>query len=178
MKYLYYPGCSLEGSSSPYDRSLKRVMEALGHDLEELDDWNCCGATMYMSIKETVALSLTARNLALAETSGADTLVAPCSACYMVLNKTKHYFQEYPEMKTTIDKALHAVGLSYGGDTPVRHPLDILLNDVGLEAIKAHVTRPLKGLKIAPYYGSGPLFDAEKMQRLDRPPNPDRRSAE
>ena len=79
--------------------------------------------------------------------------MAPCAACYLVLNKTKHYFHDYPAMKETIDRALETVGLRYNGDTPVRHPLDVLLNDVGLEAIKQKVCRPLKGLKIATYYG-------------------------
>jgi len=153
MKYSYFPGCSLKGLGRAYEESLLPVMKHLGIELQELEDWNCCGATAYMSVDEAKACVLTARNLAIAERQGNHPLVAPCSACYMVLNKTKHYFQEYPEMKTTIDKALDAVGLSYGGDTPVRHPLDILLNDVGLDAIKAHVVRPLKGLKIAPYYG-------------------------
>jgi heterodisulfide reductase subunit B len=70
-----------------------------------------------------------------------------------VLNKTKHYFRDFPAMKTTIDRALKTVGLTYSGDTPVRHPLDVLTNDVGLEAIKQKVRQPLKGLKVAPYYG-------------------------
>ena len=79
--------------------------------------------------------------------------MAPCAACYLVLNKTKHYFHDYPAMKETIDRALGAVGLRYSGDTPVRHPLDVLINDVGLEAIKQKVRKPLKGLKVATYYG-------------------------
>jgi heterodisulfide reductase subunit B len=79
--------------------------------------------------------------------------MAPCAACYLVLNKAKHYFHDYPAMKATMDRALDAIGLHYSGDTPVRHPLDILLNDVGLDAIKQKVEKPLKGLKVATYYG-------------------------
>jgi heterodisulfide reductase subunit B2 len=79
-------------------------------------------------------------------------LLAPCSACYMVLNKTQHYCQDYPEMKT-VDRALAAVQLKYSGRATVRHPLDVLINDVGLEAIKQKVVHPLRGLKVAPYYG-------------------------
>ena len=153
MKYSYFPGCSLKGLGQAYEESLLPVMKDLGVEFQELEDWNCCGATAYMSVDEAKACVLTARNLAIAEKQGNRPVVAPCSACYMILNKTEHYFREYPAMKAKIDKALHAVGLSYGGTTPVRHPLDILLNDVGLEAIKARVKRPLKGLKVAPYYG-------------------------
>jgi heterodisulfide reductase subunit B len=136
-----------------YEESLLPVMKHLGVELEELDDWNCCGATAYMAVDEAKACVLAARNLALAERSGNQQLMAPCAACYLVLNKTKHYFHDYPAMKATMDRALAAVGMTYSGEMPVRHPLEILLNDVGVEAIKQKVTHPLKGLKVAAYYG-------------------------
>lgn len=153
MKYSYFPGCSLKGLGRAYEESLFPVMKHLGVELLELDDWNCCGATAYMAVDEVKACVLAARNLAIAEKSGLDQLIAPCSACYLVLNKTKHYFHDAPAVKATMDKALDAVGLHYSGDIPVRHPLDILINDVGLDAIKQKVEKPLKGLKIATYYG-------------------------
>lgn len=152
MKYSYFPGCSLKGLGRAYEESLLPVMRHLGIELEELEDWNCCGATAYMAVDEAKACVLAARNLALAEKMG-NQVMAPCAACYLVLNKTKHYFRDHAPMKRTIDRALGAVGLKYSGDTPVRHPLDVLLNDVGLEAVKQKVTRPLTGLKVAPYYG-------------------------
>jgi heterodisulfide reductase subunit B len=153
MKYAYFPGCSLKGLGRAYEESLLPVMAHLGVDLQELDDWNCCGATAYMAVDEAKACVLAARNLALAEKSGLDQVMAPCAACYLVLNKTKHYLHDYPAMRTTVDQALAAVNLRYSGNTPVRHPLDILINDVGLEAIRQKVRRPLKGLKVATYYG-------------------------
>lgn len=153
MKFAYFPGCSLKGLGRGYEESLLPVLRHLGVEFEELDDWNCCGATAYMAIDESKACVLAARNLALAERAGLREVLAPCAACYLVLNKTKHYFHDYPAMKLRIDRALAAVKLSYAGETPVRHPLDVLLNDVGLDAIKQRVVRPLKGLKVAPYYG-------------------------
>jgi heterodisulfide reductase subunit B len=153
MKYSYFPGCSLKGLGRAYEKSLLPVMKHLGVELQELDDWNCCGATAYMAVDEAKACVLAARNLALAEKQGDRPIMAPCAACYLVLNKTKHYFHDYPAMKETIDNALGAVGLRYSGNTPVRHPLDVLINDVGLEAIKQKVRKPLKGLKVATYYG-------------------------
>jgi len=153
MKYSYFPGCSLKGLGRAYEESLLPVMKYLGVELNELKDWNCCGATAYMSVDEVKACVLAARNLAIAENSGNHQLMAPCSACYLVLNKTKHNIQDYPSMKATVDKALTTVNLRYHGTTPVRHPLDALINDVGLEAIKQKVTKPLKGLRVAPYYG-------------------------
>jgi len=153
MKYAYFPGCSLKGLGRAYEESLLPVMRHLGVDLQELDDWNCCGATAYMAVDEAKACVLAARNLALAEKTGLDQVMAPCAACYLVLNKTKHYLHDYPAMRTTVDQALASVDLHYSGGTPVRHPLDILINDVGLEAIRRKVRRPMKGLKVATYYG-------------------------
>jgi heterodisulfide reductase subunit B len=152
MKYAYYPGCGLEGSCAPYDRSLRRVMQRLGQELDELDDWNCCGATMYMSVRETVALSVSARNLALAQKNG-DTLIAPCSACYTTLRKTNRYLREVPKLRADVDEALAEAGMEYDLSVRVRHPLDVIVNHVGVEAVVRRAARRLDGLKIAPYYG-------------------------
>ncbi|MBE7501004.1 MAG: CoB--CoM heterodisulfide reductase iron-sulfur subunit B family protein [Verrucomicrobiales bacterium] len=153
MKYAYFPGCSLKGTGKAYEESLLPVMKHLGVEMQELDDWNCCGATAYMAVDEGKACAAAARNLAIAEKSGLQQVLAPCSACYLVLNKTQHYLHEYPGMRQTVARALETVGLRCEGTSAVRHPLDILLNDIGLEAVKQKVTRPLKGLKVAPYYG-------------------------
>ena len=152
MKYLYYPGCSLESQAQAYDLSVKTVFRLLGHDLEEIEDWNCCGATAYMSVKETVAFSISARNLALAEKLGGE-VVAPCSSCFTILTKTNNYLKKNPDLKELVNQALRSGGLEYSGNTPVRHPLDVLVNDVGVEVIKLQLKRELNGLKIAPYYG-------------------------
>jgi heterodisulfide reductase subunit B len=153
MKYSYFPGCSLKGTGRAYEESLLPVLRALGVELEELDDWNCCGATAYMAVDEVKACVMASRNLAIAEKAGHKELLAPCSACYLVLNKTKHYLHESPVVEAVVQKALHQANLTYSGNTPVRHPLDVLVNNVGIDAIKKRVTQPLKGLKVAPYYG-------------------------
>ena len=153
MKYSYFPGCSLKGTGRAYEESLLPVLKALGVELEELDDWNCCGATAYMAVDEVKACVMASRNLAIAEKAGHKELLAPCSACYLVLNKTKHYLHESPVVEAVVQKALRQANLTYSGNTPVRHPLDVLVNNVGIEEIKKHVKHPLKGLKIAPYYG-------------------------
>jgi len=153
MKYSYFPGCSLKGSGKAYEESLLPVLKVLGMDLEELDDWNCCGATAYMAIDEAKACVLASRNLAIAEKAGHKELLAPCSACYLVLNKTKHFIKESPPMLNVVQKALKTANLSYNGSVPVRHPLDVIINDIGLDEIKKRVKVPLKGLKVAPYYG-------------------------
>jgi heterodisulfide reductase subunit B len=153
MKYSYFPGCSLKGLGRAYEESLLPVMRHLGIELNELDDWNCCGATAYMSVDEHEASVLAARNLAIAEKAGPQDLLTPCSACYLVLNKAKHNVADFPEVAANVHRALQTANLSYKGTTAVRHPLDVLFHDVGVEAIKQKVVRPLKGLKVAPYYG-------------------------
>jgi len=151
-RYLYYPGCSLRGTGKAYEESLLAVFKALDVELEELEDWNCCGATAYVSMDEMNAFALAGRNLALAEKQNLD-LLAPCSACYLVLSKAQRHFHEYPKVAQLLDHGFKAAGLTYSGTAKVRHPLDVLIHDIGLEAVKARVKHPLDGLRIAPYYG-------------------------
>ncbi len=152
-RYSYFPGCSLKGMGRGYEESLLPVMRALGVELQELPDWNCCGATAYMAVDEVQACVLASRNLALAKRAGEQALLAPCSACYLVLNKTQHQIQESPAIREVVRKALQAASLGSAEDVPVRHPLDVLVNDIGLDEVRKHVKRPLTGLKVAPYYG-------------------------
>ena len=102
MKYAYYPGCSLEAGSAAYDISVRAVMQDLLVQLDELDDWNCCGATEYFSQDELVAASVIARNLALVDADH-DQLVAPCAACYLNLKKTDKLMAEIPDMNAKIN---------------------------------------------------------------------------
>ena len=152
MKYSYFPGCSLKGTGRAYEESLLPVFAALGVEVEELDDWNCCGATAYMAVDELKACVLASRNLAIAEKSGHKEMIAPCAACYLVMNKTKHYLAESEAVNTAVQGALKQANLSYAGNVPVRHPLEVLVNAVGIDEIKKRVKNPLKGLKVAPYY--------------------------
>ena len=157
MSYLYFPGCSLKSSGRGYEESLLAVCAALDLPVEELKDWNCCGATAYMSVSEMKAFALSGRNLALAERqqaqAGSINLMVPCAACYLGLNKAQRYIREYADIRSQVGQALNAAGLSYSGRVRVRHPLDIFVNDVGVEKLTARVRQPLKGLRIACYYG-------------------------
>ena len=80
MKYAYFPGCSLKGLGRAYEESFLAVCEVLDIEIEEIDDWNCCGATAYMAVNEDNAFTLAARNLAIAA-NGAEAVVAPCAGC-------------------------------------------------------------------------------------------------
>jgi len=174
MKYYsYFPGCCMHDDSPMYDTSARAVAQVLDIELIELDDWNCCGSTPYTVVDELSAFCCCARNLALAEKRGFD-LVAACSDCYLILNRTDQHFKEYPEIKIKINEALAAGGLEYHGTVKVRHILDVFANDVSMEDIKAKVKVDLGGLKVAPYYGCQvvrptPNFDdPEYPQSLER----------
>jgi len=156
-----------------YDKSTQLVCKALGIDLAELHDWNCCGATAYMSIHEMKAHLLSARNLVLAEKEKKD-LAVVCPACLTTLTKTNHYLGEESRFKRTIEAALKAADLQYHGTVKVRHLLEIIVNDVGEEEVKTRIKRNLSGLKVAPYYGCqltrpfGEIDDREFPPILDR----------
>ncbi len=152
MKYSYYPGCSLHSTGVAYDKSVRATFTALGAELVELEDWNCCGATAYMSVKETVACVVSARNLALAERAGLD-LVAPCSACFTVLNKTRTFMHELPDFRRQVEACLAEAGMTCRFEIRVRHPLEVLINDIGTREIASRRVRSLEGLRLACYYG-------------------------
>jgi heterodisulfide reductase subunit B len=152
--YPYFPGCCLsaEGFAKAFDWSIKEVNKVLGLEFKEIVDWNCCGSVPYDTLHEQASFSICARNLALAEKMGGD-LVAPCSSCYVFLSRTNEYLQKYPKVKSEVEEALAAGGLTYHGKVKVRKVLDIYVNDIGYEAIASKVKRSLTGLKVACYYG-------------------------
>ena len=155
MKYGYYPGCSLERNAGAYHESTTAIADPLGIELAEIDDWNCCGATEYFSINLLPAYALVGRNLALAQSQGlSKQLVAPCSACFLNLTKTDRYMADSPKLAGDVNTALAAGGLHYTpGSIRVRHLLDIIVNDVGYDAVGARLAKPLTGLRVAAYYG-------------------------
>jgi len=154
MKYIYYPGCSLEGTALEYNLSTKAFMSAVGANLVEIDDWTCCGASAAEATNYYLSLALPARNLALAEGMGgtADILV-PCSACYLNLKKIEEKIREDANLLENINEILQEDQLRLTGQVHVRHLLDVIANDLGPEKIQAGVKKPLTDLSIASYYG-------------------------
>lgn len=179
MKALFYPGCAMQRNARPYLDSLMAIRADIGLELQEIDDWNCCGATEYMSVHRLPAHALIGRNLALAQDQALDTdlLAAGCSACYLNLAKTDAQMREDPRLDATVNAALAAGGLRYtAGGLKVRHLLDLVCHDIGYEAVKAKVVKPLHGLKVAAYYGcqvvrpdyEGRWDDREHPTAMDR----------
>jgi heterodisulfide reductase subunit B2 len=167
MKYTYYPGCSADATGKAYDISTRAMCAKLGIELNELKDWNCCGATSYFSTRELTSFAIAARNLALAREMGDEDLCVICNACYTTLSKTNHYMAENKELAGDVNEALGQVGRSYDGGLKVRHLMDLLVNDYGIDAFVEKVQRRLTGLKVAPYYGcqfSRPFGDFDDLE--------------
>lgn len=170
MKYLYYPGCSLEGTAREYDLSTRAIMRSAGVDLLELEDWTCCGASAAASTSYMLSLALPARNLALAEKEGDGMeVLVPCSACYLNLKKVEEKIKKDPELFAKLNTILKAEGLQLSGKVRVRHLLDVIANDLGPELIRSLAKKSLGDLTVAPYYGCQCL---RPYAAFDDPENP------
>lgn len=170
MSYAYYPGCSLHSSAKDYDQSIKALCNILGIQLQEIDDWNCCGATAAPSVNPDLALTLVLRNLARAEANH-EKLVTACNACYLALRRAKERIDQYPQLKAKMEDNLEAAGLEYQGRVTVQHLLEVVASlEPGVLA--KQIKKPLTGLKVACYYGCQlvrPRFydDPEDPRSLD-----------
>jgi len=165
LRYAYYPGCSLSTSAREYDLSVRAVFEHLDVELIEIEQWNCCGATP-AGQDELLATALAARNLAWAEERGLD-VVVPCSECFKNLSKAARALREDRRLRHEVNAILE--GYAVQGRLKVKHPLEAIVRDVGLERVKALVTRPLEKLRVAPYYG---CLITRPRNDFDRPDNP------
>lgn len=165
MKFAYYPGCTLHGTAREYDASTKAVCKAAGIELTEIPDWNCCGALEAIFDKE-LSMGLSARNNMLARKTGLD-LVVPCSICSHNLSRADKAMRENEGFRKKIETAL---GEKYEG-IKIKHLLDVIVNDVGIETLSGKFTKKLNGIKAVPYYGCL-LVRPSEVSRFDNPDNP------
>lgn len=149
LHYAYYPGCSLHASAKEYDISTKGLFGALKIGLKEVPGWFCCGATPAHNVDELLSLSLCAKNLALAEEEKGDLAVA-CAACFSRLKTAQHELGANDIKRKQVEKAIDG---PFPHGKKVKHLLQILAEDYGLEGLGAAVKKPLAGLKVACYYG-------------------------
>lgn len=149
MKLAYYPGCSLDSTAIEYGLSTRRACNLLEVELIELEDWNCCGATSAHSTNKLLSLALPARNLAIAQKLGLD-ILAPCAACYNRFRATEYAIRQDEAMKQRVQEIIE---MECGTENETLSILDFLVNKVGTREIKKKVSRPLKGMKAACYYG-------------------------
>ncbi len=147
MSYVFFPGCSLEGTAQGFHRSTLAVAGRLGLELPVLEDWTCCGSTSAHASDAILADALPAKNLAAA---AGRTVAVACAACYSRLKTANHHIAADATVRTRVAQV---VGGDYDGGTKVSHLLEILCREVGHARIAAAIRRPLAGLKVACYYG-------------------------
>lgn len=153
-KMGYFPGCSLLSTAAEYDRSLRAVFAALGRELTEIPDWNCCGATAGHATSDYLADALVLRNLVQAENAGFREIVVPCAECYNLFKTTHNKNREATEGTMEANAQIRLiVGNSYDGGLSVVHPLQLLSEPSWLSRISNLAVKPLAGLKVATYYG-------------------------
>lgn len=152
MKYGFFPGCTLESAAQELMISTQKVASALGIELVEIEGWTCCGASHIQDVDEFLAVSINARNLALAEKLDAP-LLTVCNTCTLMLRSAKQRLDQDDELKANVNEGLQESALQYNGTSEVTHLLWALIQDYGLENLKNKVKRPLTGLKIANFYG-------------------------
>jgi heterodisulfide reductase subunit B len=167
MKYAYYPGCSAHSTARDMHESCLAVAEALGIELKEIEGWTCCGATSAHQTDRVLADALAAANLVLAGKMGLD-MVVNCAACY---NRTKTANHEVKSSAAIRERVSEALGQDYDGSVAVRHFVEVLLADIGLDKLRKSIKRPLNGLKVACYYGCF-LIRPHDVTGFDDPENP------
>ncbi len=155
-KVAYYPGCSLEGTGMAYDTSTRAVGKALGLELEEVKNWNCCGAVETKNVDQKLETYLSSRVMSIAANEmGHDTVMAPCNGCYHNLKKAEYDLENKEESREVVDRLSKKAGHETyeAGQIETIHALDWIKEAVGEDGIKGKVKKSLKGLKVANYYG-------------------------
>ncbi|MCG2770051.1 MAG: CoB--CoM heterodisulfide reductase iron-sulfur subunit B family protein [Anaerolineae bacterium] len=168
MKYAYYPGCSLHSTGKDYDISAKAVCQALGIELQEIPGWICCGASSAHATSELLSLALPVKDLVLAGDMGLDTAVC-CAACYSRLKVANHVMSSGENQRSEdVDRL---VGSRYRGEVEVKHLLEIIIDEYGLDTLREKVSTDLGQLRVASYYGCL-LTRPPEVTQFDDPENP------
>ena len=167
MNFGYYPGCSLSGTAKEFDLSLKEVLKNLDTNLQEINDWCCCGASSAHSASHLLSVALPARNLILAKEQGMKEVVAPCAACFNRLKVAQHELKTDEHIRIKTDELL---GIKYSDGINVLNLIS-LFQQIGLDKIKSNIKIDLSKLNVACYYGCL-LVRPHDILKFDDPENP------
>lgn len=169
MKYSYYPGCTLKNKAADLDKYARASAVALGFELEEIPDWQCCGGVYPLGSDEIATKLASVRSLNYAKEQGQD-LVTLCSACHHVLKRVNDDMKNVQDIS---DRANNYMKLDepYRGETKVLHFLEVIRDVIGFDELKKKVVNPLTGKKIGAYYGCLTLRPS-KILEFDNPENP------
>jgi len=165
VRYRYFPGCTLKGQAKNMEDTTLASARALGIEMEELPDWQCCGAVYPLYEDELISLLSPVRTLAAAE---GEPLVSLCAACHHVLKRAQSLMQRNEDARKKVTDYLE---VEYTGEGRVLHFLEVLRDDLGFDKLAEMVKKPLEGKKVAAYYGCLLLRPSKEMQ-FDDPENP------
>ena len=152
MELLYYPGCTLKTSAKNLESTAKAIAQVFGHELKEMDEWNCCGVVASLTDDDLMHHIAPLRNLIHAEDQGADKIVVLCDMCYNTLKQTNLRVKENPEDLETLNDFMDKEN-DYQNSVEVIHFLEFLRDDVGFGVIKKKVKHQLRNMNLMPYYG-------------------------
>ncbi|MDD2959624.1 MAG: CoB--CoM heterodisulfide reductase iron-sulfur subunit B family protein [Lachnospiraceae bacterium] len=169
MVYSYYPGCTLKTKAKDLDAYARACAKVLGFELEELENWQCCGGVYPLGSDEIATKLSSVRALAAAKEKGQD-LVTVCAACHHVLKRVNDDMKNVEDIRFRANNYME-LDEPYAGETKVLHFLEILRDRIGFAALKDKVVKPLTGRKIGAYYGCLLLRPSDRMQ-FDDPENP------
>jgi succinate dehydrogenase / fumarate reductase cytochrome b subunit len=162
VKLAYYPGCVAQATGRELDMATRWVAKRVGIELVEFPNFSCCGSGFIDESNPVLNVALNARNLAIAEKAGLDILTI-CSTCQGMLTLANRRLED-PKVRSKVDGALTQIGMKYSGNTHVTHLLQVLTDEIGVDAIRKMVVRPLKGLKVGAFYGCHLLRPADEMR--------------
>ena len=172
MRYSFFPGCSYHASAG-YRESTEAVVAKLGIDLVEIEDWNCCGATVIYGESRFKATALVARIFALAQAKGFSEIVTGCNACYTTLRKAAKIISHDADCLKRINNLLQEEGLSLKKEIKIRHLADVLINDVPESLWRDNIVTDNSNINVASYYGCqmtrpwGDIDNPEKPELLE-----------
>ena len=169
MKYSYYPGCTLRTKAKDLDAYARASAKVLGFELEEIENWQCCGGVYPLGTDEIATKLSSVRALNEAKEKGRD-LVTLCSACHHVIKRVNDDMKNVEDIRTRANNYMQ-LEEPYAGETTVLHFLEVLRDRVGFDTLKEKVVNPLKGKKIGAYYGCL-LLRPGKIMAFDNPENP------
>jgi heterodisulfide reductase subunit B len=168
MRVSYFPGCTLNTTGKGFDNAVRASAAAVGLELVELPDWNCCGATFPLIVDNMLELAAPAHVLVATRDEGSAMVTTACTTCYNVLKRTNKFIREHEEERERIEAFIEA---EYSGEVEVKDILHLFRDDVGFKAVQEQVKTPLSDLKVASYYGCMVLRPPDEVA-YDDPDNP------
>ena len=171
-QFAFFPGCLIPARHPAMEYAIRETLPKLGIEIVDLEGASCCPDPIYFKSKDKVAwLTVAARNLTLAEDLGLD-IFTNCSGCTATLSETYHLLHDDGDLRDQVNERLERIGREYRGTSRVRHIATLVRDEVGYDAVRESVVRPLEGLKVAIHYGCH-LLKPSRIMNVDNPDNPE-----